>query len=365
MKSASRRKTIAIIASGLMALALAGSASLYYFRLRPVTLTVLAPWPEDAGIHLLRREAEGFRQRHPNVQVYFQSVDMGSLNEAWNKGWGEAIPSLAFGSTDPVNPEQTFLQTPHHWTGQVWALYYNKKVLSGLWPEGPPERFANGSIRLDEFEALLQTLAEDGIIPVSVGYRYTWPLAAWIQHLAMAEGRADPGPPPASTEDNPSTPGQTGQAWQAALERWTRWEKAGWVAPQAFLEDWPMATSRIGQGEAAFSLVTPNLATSISPEFRRNVGILPFPRDGGPACTVGSTWYLGIPKTTAEPGLVRALLAFLTSPAVSDRMQTGLNQAFYASGRIEAGTLAPSVTSDVQSGFMLYLGEFARSVKER
>jgi ABC-type glycerol-3-phosphate transport system substrate-binding protein len=317
-----------------------------------VTLNAAFPWGTEAGLSAIVREIELFEALNPGISVQTQSVPLGDLNRRWSEGWPAGSPDIAVYSKKVSVEGLSSIRTPAPWTGSLWALYANTRVTAEIpeWSEGPPAEWLDGNASLRDFEAVLQNLASNDVPGISVGAKFVWPFAAWVQHLALARDDS------AATlmDDNLRlTPDA-----REALSRWQRWDRDGFIIPQWRALDWPASIQQVVDGKAAFVLLNGNLASSFPREAGEFIAVLPFP--GGSSWTVGSVWFLAVPAGTETPGEAAQLFDFLLSEGVTDRLSRGLNVPFFAAGDGQGERVYASVTSDTNSPVMNRLGSAIR-----
>ena len=252
----------------------------------PVTIEMRLPWGRDNGSEYFEGEAKLFEETYPWITVEFVTTPLGDLNRAWQERWPDGAPDLAVVSTDIGADWLLPDSTPFPWTGTLWALYANAEILGrlGEWSAGVPAAWQSGSVTVDDLEALFDAILELGIAPVSVGAKYVWPFAAWLQHLSLA---LDETSVPISENDVAND-----AATQAALNRWQRWVSEGWIVGDWKSKDWPESARDVASGTSAIALLSASLATSFPPESRGNILVVPFPNGARDAWTVGSLWYL-------------------------------------------------------------------------
>ena len=317
---------------------------------KPRTLTMNVPWGADSGLEYVAEEVSLFEEVYPWLTVDLQTLPLGDMNQQWNQQWPEGSPDLAVVS-DEVGTDQVLEATaPFLWTGSLWALYVNTKVTADLegWNDGPPKEWMEGNVSIAQMEAVLAGIAKAGTTPISVGARFAWPLAAWLQHLALAEG---------TSETDLATPdGTLTETGAAALELWNSWVSQGWVVPDWKSEDWPSAVHDVSTGDAAFVLLGGNLVSSFPRTSDGVIQALPFPRGTGSDWAVGSIWSLAIPSDTAAPKQATLLFDFFTSAGVTGRLSRKFRTIFYsADGENQTRTMYASVTNQTDSPLMEYL----------
>ena len=353
MKTLGKRTRFIVV--GVVALLVVTGLLVYLLRPpSPVTLHIATPWSGGSRYESVQSSIAAFEERNPHVTVVQHTVSIRDANTSLTQGWDYPRPDIAVVSAVETGRENSFLIPPRPWTGPTWALYYNRGLLEQVLRDGIPTSLVDGTITLDRFESILSMIADAGIIPISVGYQYTWPLAAWIEHLSLAESYGIPADPPSG--DVPPSP-----AWEAALDRWSRWEQSGWIYDNARREDWPRSVIRVGRGEAVFVLIAAPLATTIPFEHRNEVSIVPFPRGEQPPWVVGSLWYLAGLNHTEHPRETQWLVEHLTDPHTTAELERDMNQRFFGRLNTDIGRLNPSLTSDTQSPFMRFIADFRGS----
>ena len=317
---------------------------------KPITLTMYVPWGADSGMIYVAEEVALFEEVYPWITVDLQSLPLGDMNQQWNNGWPGGSPDLAVVS-DELQTGQVLEGTqPFLWTGSLWALYVNTEITEILpgWSDGPPDGWRRGVVSMSGIEAVLTQIAGLGIKPISVGGKFTWPLAAWIQHISLAQGNA-------STELVGTNGGPT-DAGAEALYTWDTWVSQGWVVQDWKSQDWPSSVRDVSAGDAAFVLLGGNLASSFSRDSDRFIQALPFPMGILWNWAVGSIWSLAIPSGTAAADEANLLFDFFTSSGVTGRLSRKFRTLFYsADDENQAMTMYASVTNQTDSALMEYL----------
>ncbi|MCF7915998.1 MAG: hypothetical protein K9L66_12590 [Spirochaetaceae bacterium] len=172
----------------VISLLLAGGGVAYYL-LQPVrSIQLVIPWNNQYYISVVQSLLEEYEDKHPKVSVTVTGSEISNLNEYWQGENQNAHYDLAVSASVP-HPSKLSEGTLYKpWTGYVWSLYYNRTQLEKAgWSKQVPESFINGSAGIGELEQVFKSLSKEGVIPMSVGAKYAWPLAALIQHIALSE----------------------------------------------------------------------------------------------------------------------------------------------------------------------------------
>lgn len=351
----SKKTTLLVVLIGLAACLVAALIAIFVIvprvrETKPRTLTMYVPWGPDSGREHLAEEVSLFEETYPWLTVELQTVPLGDMNQQWNQQWPAGSPDLAVVSDD-VRADQVLEETePFLWTGSLWGLYVNTRVTSKLegWSEGPPKEWLEGNVSIEDMETVFAAIAKTDTSPISVGALFAWPLAAWLQHIALAQGTPKPD---LATQDGTLT--ATGAA---ALDLWNSWVSRGWVVPDWKSEDWPSAVQDVSSGNAAFVLLGGNLVSSFPRTTDDVIQALPFPRGSGSDWAVGSIWSLAIPSGTAAPKQAKLLFDFFTSAGVTGRLSRKFRTIFYSADRDnQSMTMYASVTNQTDSPLMEYL----------
>ena len=222
-----------VVSSAIVLIILSGSRS--DVPRDTVYLEMLIPWGNDSGLEYFQREALLFEEIYSYIDVIVRYLALGDLNRYWDSQWSlESPPDLAVLSN--IDSASTFLEFDLNspWTGSIWSLYLNVDAVkrAGFWDTGVPDDWLNGSLDLQKIETWMKDLSESGLVPISVGARFAWPLAAWIQHIALAESEG-------AVNTLISDDGELNSDAISAIQRWTRWVENGWIVEDWAEKDWP------------------------------------------------------------------------------------------------------------------------------
>ena len=314
-----------------------------------VDLDMIIPWGDDTGLEYFNQEAETFQDLYPHIGVTVRYLPLGDLNRQWQSGWSDTPPDLAVLS---VFTDDIYLDVEHltPWTGSTWSLYLNTDAVerAGIWNEGIPEEWNRGSLSIQEFEIWMEKVFEGGITPITVGALFAWPLAAWLQHIALSLS--------GGAENEFLTNGELTQAAATAVAVWNRWRENGWIVDDWADKDWPFSVQDLVNGRSAIALLSTSLASSIPRSSEDRIVMVPFPRGKTFVWTVGSLWNVAIPAKTEHPEEAQLLYDFFTSEGVTRRLTEKLRTTFYSpGGSNQPGMLFASVTNETDSDFIVYI----------
>lgn len=301
---------------------------------------------DSTRLKAFSEEITSFQGLEPGIEIILHNEPFSSIDTGFRNGTLDPAPDILVTSAPTSYEAGAFLSPPAPWIVRAWTLYYNRKALAtiGVDPDGgtdPLSRgLAAGSLTENEWETLLANLSGAGIIPITLGARYTWPLTAWIQHLTAFYGTPEDAASlvAADTSKPPKSYRQAFEAFAEYLER-------GWVWEGYAEADWPSALRPLIDGKAAFCLLSDSLSSSIPPDYRQDIGFLPFPRRGEDQedpWLIGSVVFLGINAETGAPGASGKVLEFLTSPGTT--------------GRLSKRLLMPLLSSEDDSLYLLIPG---------
>ncbi|MCK5674497.1 MAG: hypothetical protein KAH95_14045, partial [Spirochaetales bacterium] len=203
-------------------------------------------------------------------------------------------------------------------------------------------------------------LKDSGVTPITLGARYGWPLAAWIQHLTAFSGGIREAREMLSDSFDITSP-----YTEKAIQSFSFFVRKGWVIENYLDNDWPDALRQLIDGNAAFCLLSENLATSIPSDIRNRIGFIPFPQfsDDEPVpWRVGSLIYLGVPSSSQYHDDALKVLKFLTSSGTTSRLSKNLFLPFFendwninekAKSAVRVMETIPSITSRTESPVIL------------
>lgn len=355
-----RRRLLTLFGSILLAMAVGIVLYLTLRQSREVsTLSMMVPWGPDSGFAFVEAETELFTEVNPRFEVDLVYVPLGDLNRMWPSQWPDSTPDVVVVS-EPTPPEMLLAEeAAYPWTGAVWSLYVNVQAVqgAGLWLDGVPETWRSSAVTLEAYESWMAALSAGGVVPIGVGAQYTWPLAAWLQHIDLLVSQGE-------GKTLVSDDGTLSAAGKRALDRWRRWVAEGWVTDRWRREDWPASVQDLLRSECATVLLSSRLATSIPADSDARIIVVPFPRGGGTAWTVGSLWTIAVPADAPHPKGARRLYDFFLSQGVTQRLAVRFRSVFYSptlENRPDA--LFASVTSRTDSVLMERLADFVSNTE--
>ena len=313
---------------------------------------------------LLRDEVKIFTDLEKQYEVNIYDFPAGQLEKDFRAGMLQPPPDIIVTGAPASFSKGTFFSEPHPWYGRSWVLYYNKAALkiAGIDPEHGNDdlsfRFSTGDITWNELIEVFGKLGEAGITPISVGGKFGWPIATWIQHI-VAVGEDSKGAA-AMLSDSFLL---DSSALDTAIALFAGFIEKNWVWARYQEADWPEALIPLISGKAAFCLLSESLVTSIPAESREGIGFLPFPTSGiagGSSWSIGSIAYLAIPAKETQADYLKPFFEFLISQGSTSRLRRSTLAPFFTPLRIsgdgESGPiLIPSITSKPNSPLVKYI----------
>jgi hypothetical protein len=220
------------------------------------------------------------------------------------------------------------------WSGAVWSLAARKEALDRASASLPAEVEAlrQGKASPEEFRRLLDFFTAEGKAPITLGNSHHWPYLLWLQHWVAALSG------PESARAIPLRPGEDPEAGQdpyaalrPAMAELRAWREAGYFNADAWKEGWARGLLPLAQGEAVFALVSDEYLAPITPEARKSLLFLPFPRrtEDGP-WTIGSATYLGLLRGRTAPEAGELLLRFLSSPGITEELSRLTGKPYFS-----------------------------------
>lgn len=254
--------------------------------------------PEDASA--LDRVLQRFRNLYPHIQVEVRAAAAG------------AAPADVLVRSGLAVTTEAFAAPPQVWTGTLWLLAARKDRLDEVYAKAPEtvDALRAGQATPEAFTRLLDTLAESGKAPLTLGNSHRWPLLLWLQHwLAATQG-------PDSSQNLPALPLSPEQA--SAWQTLTDWRKRGLFEASTWSEGWARGLRPLLEGEAVFALVSADYMGPLSQAPEGLLEFLPFPRRSpDEAWSIGSAAFIGAHESSAAPQAAALLVRFLTSPGVT------------------------------------------------
>jgi raffinose/stachyose/melibiose transport system substrate-binding protein len=220
-------------------------------------------------------------------------------------------------------------------TSEVVAVFYNKRIFEEL-DLTPPETF-------EEFEAMLATIEEAGITPITFGNLEGWPgihTFGAIYHLYVDLADIDA----MMYRDEEGT--FEAQGAVAAADKMTQWVEAGYFSEgfEGMDNDNAALGEFISEESAMWLAGSWNSGSIVDALGAENVGffVLPGPDGQYPAPTIGGIGLAyGVRATTENPDLAAAYIDLVTGPEAAELL---LAEGFLPAAPVdetllEAGTL--------------------------
>jgi len=314
-----------------------------------VEISFYHPFTDASWEAAIAREVREFMQLYPDYPVAVHAAEQADIVARFARKPDAPESS----SDDPgANPAVTVAALPSRqahreaaeanvvaWTGSYWMLYYNKEALSRLGIS--PELLSGG---LDSFETAISRIAEENLTPLSVGARYGWPVAVWIQAFIAASAGADAATPAALAEA--ATGNSDGTPYRDAVGRFLRYRNSGYVNRDIATSDWIDSVLSVSRGNAAICLINENLISSLDARIQEKLGSTPLPGATDAGWAIGSVLYLAVPAATQpqERQAADAFISFLTSDGTTDRLSRTLPVTFLSQSN-RPDTLIPSIAS--------------------
>ena len=297
---------------------------------------------------VLKKEISIYTNLNKHITINLIDIPFGDLDKKFRNGDLIPAPDLIVSNAPSSYSSDIFVVDPLPWYRRGWLLFYNKEVLKavGIDPNSETDelslRLKKGEIGKDEFFQIFNRVSKAGILPITLGAKYKWPLSAWIQHLTAFEGGEK-----SAVELLSETPDLNSHYVQKALDNFRHFMNQQWVNTSYRDIDWPTALGSLISGEACFTLLSENLITSLSPESRNVIGFLPFPGNAEGESTlwsIGSIMYLGIPSSTLQKKEAEEFMQFLRSSGATGRLSMNLLFPFYSEERVSSLKLIPSIS---------------------
>ena len=223
--------------------------------------------------------------------------------------------------------------------GEVVGVFYSKEKLESLGLSVPEDQAA--------FDAALATAKEAGETPLLLGNIEKWPA---IHVFGPLQGAAVP-----ADEVEKLGFGNPGASWtttenEAAAERLSDWQKAGYFNEGVNGTDYDAAWQKLTEGEGVFLMGGSWLAADLQDAMGDDVGFFIPPAEKGAAAHVtgGTGLPFTVTKASANPDLAAAYIDFITNEgAMATLAETGNLPV------VNTGDYAPEsgVLRDVYSAF--------------
>ena len=303
-------------------------------ELEPDTVRLSTLFVDEEMHARLDRELEIFRERYPQIEIEHDAVPYRTVSR--NLMDGESPADLITILNPATFGSDGFHASPVPWSGEIWTLYYNRRVLDRVLGQPPtqPQNFG-------ELIELFERVDAGGLRPLALGASHGWPLTSLVQHVAgglagnrgtvaqdIAAGRVDP--------DGPEL--------QRVFALLREWRERSWIPADAPHQPWTAGVRQVLEGEAAFTLLNQQFFTPVPYARRDEIAFLVFPGEWA----IGSVIYLARPSGRPDRPAVVALESFLTSPGTVDRLERTLGRPFFGGVQDAAlpAVLIPSITGD-------------------
>tara|TARA_R110000772_G_scaffold110966_1_gene214589 strand:- start:2130 stop:3377 length:1248 start_codon:yes stop_codon:yes gene_type:complete len=241
------------------------------------------------------------------------------LNELWREqNWQQHFPQ---GIQDTIRQNNTIYGLPFSY--YQWGFYYKKSLFSRLKLKAPSS--------WGEFLAVCETLKSNGVIPIVVSGKDSWPVAAWFDYLNLRiNGIAF---------HQQLMKGQipyTDQRVRALFNTWKQLIDLGYFAPTIDNRNWQGALPYVYRDIAGMTLLGNFVEKHIAKVRSDDIAFFRFPQINVdmPLYEETPIEVFIIPKNAQHKQAAKQFLSFVGRPEVQEKLNQTLG---YISPHLQAG----------------------------
>lgn len=174
------------------------------------------------------------------TQFVVNSGNLKAIDKMWTDSGldGLVSKSVADGAT-LYNGKRYLVPLGYHYAG----MFYNKKVMDKAGISEMPETW-------EEFLAVCKKLKEQGITPIALGSKNSWPAQFWFDYLILRTAG-----PAFRDQLMAGEASYTDKRVVKAMEMWKSLTDAGFFADNANADTWTDASDKVSRGDAAMTLM--------------------------------------------------------------------------------------------------------------